>query len=232
MPTPEKSDRIELEFSEKYDQPKSHRYLNKHRSGLAHRLSHWREEQVGRRALAMADEPNLVLDLPCGAGRFWRMLCERPNRVIMAADNSKDMLATALAEQPPEIVARVHGFQTSAFAIDLGDNAVDCVFCIRLMHHIELGEHRVAILREFHRVSRDTLIVSLWVDGNYKAWRRRRDDAKRIARGIPFKPRDRVLISREVAESEFSQAGWRVVGHIDFVPTYAMWRTYVLRKAA
>ncbi len=232
MSTPEKSDRIELEFSEKYDQPKSQRYLNKHRSGLSRRLSHWREEQVNRRALAMADEPNLVLDLPCGAGRFWRMLCERPNRVIMAADNSKDMLDTALAEQPPEIVARVHGFQTSAFAIDLGDNAVDCIFCIRLMHHIELSEHRVAILREFHRVSRDTLIVSLWVDGNYKAWRRRRDDARRIALGREFKPRDRVLVSREVAESEFSQAGWRAIGHIDFVPAYAMWRTYVLRKNA
>ena len=232
MSTPEKSDRIELEFSEKYDQPHAQRYLNKHRHGLARRLSHWREEQVNRRALAMADDPDLVLDLPCGAGRFWRVLCERPNRVIMAADNSKDMLATALAEQPPEIVARVHGFQTSAFAIDLGANAVDCIFCIRLMHHIELSEHRVAILREFHRVSRDTLIVSLWVDGNYKAWRRRRDDARRIALGREFKPRDRVLVSREVAESEFSQAGWRAIGHIDFVPAYAMWRTYVLRKNA
>ena len=233
MSTPEKSDRIELEFSEKYDQPHAQRYLNKHRHGLARRLSHWREEQVNRRALAMADDPDLVLDLPCGAGRFWRVLCERPNRVIMAADNSKDMLATALAEQPPEIVARVHGFQTSAFAIDLGANAVDCIFCIRLLHHIQSGEHRLAILREFHRVSRDTLIVSLWVDGNYKAWRRRRDDVKRVAQGhAPRRQRDRVLVARDVIESEFSQTGWRIIGHIDFVPAYAMWRTYVLRKAA
>jgi SAM-dependent methyltransferase len=233
MSTPEKSDRIELEFSEKYNPPHAQRYLNKHRHGLARRLSHWREEQVNRRALAMADDPDLVLDLPCGAGRFWRVLCERPNRVIMAADNSKDMLATALAEQPPEIVARVHGFQTSAFAIDLGANAVDCIFCIRLLHHIESGEHRLAILREFHRVSRDTLIVSLWVDGNYKAWRRRRDDVKRVAQGhAPRRQRDRVLVARDVIESEFSQTGWRIIGHIDFVPAYAMWRTYVLRKAA
>ena len=136
MSTPEKSDRIELEFSEKYDQPHAQRYLNKHRHGLARRLSHWREEQVNRRALAMADDPDLVLDLPCGAGRFWRVLCERPNRVIMAADNSKDMLATALAEQPPEIMARVHGFQTSAFAIDLGANALVYVLCIRDYQYI------------------------------------------------------------------------------------------------
>ena len=44
------------------------------------------------------------------------------------------------------------------FAIDLAANAVDCIFCIRLLHHIEFAEHRLAILREFHRVSRDTVI--------------------------------------------------------------------------
>jgi cyclopropane fatty-acyl-phospholipid synthase-like methyltransferase len=29
-----------------------------------------------------------VLDLPCGAGRFWPLLAEKPNRVIIGADNS------------------------------------------------------------------------------------------------------------------------------------------------
>lgn len=128
---------IELEFSRKYDQEHAQQYLIKHQDGLARQLSHWRDIQVARRALQLADEPNLVLDLPCGAGRFWPMLCEQPNRVILAADNSADMLATACAAQPPEVVSRVNTFQTSAFDIDLGVNAVDCIFCIRLLHHIE-----------------------------------------------------------------------------------------------
>lgn len=130
---------IELDFSRKYDFEHSQQYLHKHQDGLARRLSHWRDVQVARRALQMADKPNLVLDLPCGAGRFWPMLCEQPNRVIFAADNSADMIATARAAQTPEVVARINSFRTSAFDIDLGANAVDCVFCIRLLHHIEFG---------------------------------------------------------------------------------------------
>lgn len=223
---------IELDFSRKYDFEHAQQYLHKHQDGFSRRLSHWRDVQVARRALQLADQPNLVLDLPCGAGRFWPMLCEQPNRVILAADNSADMLATARAAQAPEVVARVNSFRTSAFAIDLGDNAVDCIFCIRLLHHIESAEHRLAILREFHRVSRDTVIVSLWVDGNYKAWKRRRLEARRAAQGRAAQNQNRFVVPRKTLEDEFRQAGFAILGHLDFLPGYAMWRTYVLRKVA
>jgi SAM-dependent methyltransferase len=221
---------IELEFSRKYDQGHAWEYLHKHRDGLARSLSHWRDVQVARQALKMADEPNLVLDLPCGAGRFWPLLAEQPNRVILAADNSAAMLATARAAQPAEVVARVNTFQTSAFAIDLSANAVDCIFSIRLLHHIESAEHRLAMLREFHRVSRDTVILSLWVDGNYKAWKRRRLERRRAAEGRAPQNQNRFVVARAVIEAEFKQAGFQLIGHQDFLPGYAMWRTYVLRK--
>ncbi|MDR1936824.1 MAG: class I SAM-dependent methyltransferase [Candidatus Accumulibacter sp.] len=223
---------VELDFSRKYDLAHARQYLHKHRHGLARRLSHWRDAQIARRALELADEPGLILDLPCGAGRFWPMLCERPERVILAADRSADMIATARAAQPPEVVARVNAFQTSAFAIDLGDDAVDCVFCIRLLHHVESSEHRLMILREFHRVSRDTVILSLWVDGNYKAWQRRRLERRRAAEGRTARNQNRFVVARALAEAEFGQAGFRVLGHLDFLPGYALWCTYILRKAA
>ncbi|VXD01735.1 Methyltransferase type 11 [Pseudomonas sp. 8Z] len=221
---------IELDFSRKYDRDHAQQYLHKHQDGLTRRLSHWRDIQVARNALKMAEQPNLVLDLPCGAGRFWPMLCEQPNRVIFAADNSADMIATARYAQPAEVVARVNSFRTSAFDIDLGDNAVDCIFCIRLLHHIESSEHRLAILREFHRVSRDTVVLSLWVDGNYKAWKRQRLEARRAAEGRDTQNQNRFVIPRAVIEQEFHQAGFDIIGHLDFLPGYAMWRTYVLRK--
>lgn len=227
MPTPKP---IELDFSRKYNEEHAQQYLYKHHDGIARQLSNWRDQQVARRALKLADEPNLLLDLPCGAGRFWPMLCEQPNRIILAADNSAEMLATALAAQPREVVARVRSLRTSAFAIDLGANSVDCIFCIRLLHHIEAAEYRLAILREFHRVSRDTVIVSLWVDGNYKAWRRRRLEARRVARGQAAQNQNRFIVSRAEIEQQFQQAGFDIIGHLDFLPGYAMWRTYVLRK--
>src|SRR3546814_5948315 len=67
---------------------------------------------MARRALKIAGDPDLVLDLPCGAGRFWPLLAEHPSRMIFAADNSADMLAIAEGSQSREILYRVESFQT------------------------------------------------------------------------------------------------------------------------
>lgn len=221
---------IKLAFSEKYDQAHAQQYLEKHQAGLARKLSNYRDQQLARRALALADEPNLVLDLPCGAGRFWSTLAEQPNRIILAADNSADMLATAMASQPQHITEHVRTLQTSAFAIDLPDNSVDSIFCMRLLHHIQQPEHRLALLKEFYRTTRDSVIISLWVDGNYKAWRRKKLEKKRAQRGQVQKNSNRFVISQKTVEKEFTQAGFSIQTHLDFLPSYSMWRVYVLRK--
>lgn len=221
-----RSNPIELDFSRKYDRDHAYQYLHKHQDGIARRLSHWRDEQLARWALTRAGEPDLVLDLPCGAGRFWPLLAEHFSRMIFAADNSADMLAVAQSEQPPEVVARVETFQTSAFDIDMHDSAVDSIFCMRLLHHVADPQHRLAMLREFHRVTRDTLILSLWVDGNYKAWKRKRLERRRPAK----ENQNRFVVPRGLVEAEFAEAGFDILGHRDFLPGYAMWRVYVLRK--
>jgi len=220
---------VELDFSRKYTPAHARQYHHKHQDGLMRRLSHWREEAIARKALKLVGSPTLVLDLPCGAGRFWPLLCEQPSRVIFAADQSKQMLETALACQAPEVVARVKGFQTSAFTIDLEDSSVDCIFCIRLLHHFNEEAQRRALLREFYRVTRDTLIVSLWVDGNYKAMRRKRLEQRRAAQGEVGQ--NRFVVSKKQIEVEFKQAGFHVVKALDFLPGYSQWRTYLLRKA-
>jgi len=91
---------IELEFSQKYDKSHSEQYLKKHQDGFARKLSHWRDNQLARKALQQAGYPKIVLDLPSGAGRFWPLLAEDTDREIFAADNSADMLAVARAAQP------------------------------------------------------------------------------------------------------------------------------------
>lgn len=217
---------IKLDFSEKYDEQHAQEYLHKHRNGLSRRLSHQRDEQLARRALSLAGDPGLVLDLPCGAGRFWPLLAEKPNRVIIGADNSEAMLMTALKAQPTDVVKRVRPLHTSAFDIALPDNAVDSIFCMRLLHHIGEPAHRLAILREFERVSRDSVIVSLWVDGNFKAWKRKRLERTRGQKDY----QNRFVLPAATVEDEFRQAGFRIQEHLDFLPLYAMWRVYVLRK--
>lgn len=221
---------IKLQFSDKYDVAHAQRYFRKHQDGASRRLSHWRDEQLARKALALAGEPTLVLDLPCGAGRFWPLLAEKADRVIIAADNSEGMLQTAQKSQPPEIVKRVRTLQTSAFDIDLPDNSVDSIFCMRLLHHVGDAQHRVSLLKQLNRVTRDTVIISLWVDGNFKAWKRKRQERQRTTDGKDGAYQNRFVIPVAIAEAEFVEAGFDIQERLDFLPLYAMWRVYVLRK--
>jgi SAM-dependent methyltransferase len=200
-------------------------------AGFSGRLAHWRDEQLARHALKVAGEPGLVLDLPSGVGRFWSVLTEHSNRVVLAADHSPEILAIAEARFPAEKLERIKTLQTSPLSIDLSANAVDCIFCMRLFHHIEDAERRLAILHEFHRVTRDTVIVALWVDGNIKSWRRKRMERVRATTQPLVVRNNRFVVSKTVIESEFSAAGFEILGHHDVLPGYAMWRVYVLRKA-
>ncbi len=215
-----------LQFSEKYSPEHAQAYHAKHRAGPARRISNWWEHRMARHALRMAGDPKSILDLPCGAGRFWEMLAEDPERELYAADNSENMVAVADQSHPAKIRNRFKLFQTSAFDIDLPDGAVENIFCMRLLHHIGKTEDRLRIYREFHRVTRDSVCLSLWVDGNFKAWRRKRLEAQRPAKAY----QNRFVLERAVVENEFRQAGFEILGHADFIPGYAMWRTYVLRK--
>ena len=86
----------------------------------------------------------------------------------------------------------------------------------------------MTILKEFHRVTRDTVIFSLWVDGNYKAWKRQKLERRRTENGRAGQ--NRFFVSRVEIESEFERTGFSILGYKDFLPAYAMWRTYVLRK--
>ena len=221
----------ELELSLPHDDAHSRRCLFKQPAGLSRRLSNWRGQQLARRALSAAGEPSLVLDLPCGSGRFWPVLAEKSNRVILAADKSSDMIQLARQNQPADVVARVHSFQTCAFAIDLDNAAVDSIFSMRLLHRFAAPEQRLAMLREFHRVTRDTLIVSLWVDGNFKSWRRKRVERIRLERGANRDNANCFVVARSQIETEFSSAGFKILEHHDFLPGYAMWRIYTLRKS-
>src|SRR5690606_5942929 len=78
----------------------------RHKS-LARRLADWRQERMARQALRIAGEPNLVLDLPCGSGRFWPTLARHPNRLVLAADEPAPPLARPHASRRVEIAERI-----------------------------------------------------------------------------------------------------------------------------
>ena len=230
MTNPDTTSPPKYEFAEKYDPEHARMYFEKHGSGFWRRLSTWREVGMARKALQLAGNPKSVLDLPCGTGRFWPMLAEQQERKIYVADNSQSMIDTGLQMRPKDVVARIEeSFQCSAFATGLTDNFVECVFSIRLMHHIEKSADRVTMLKEFRRIASDTIIISLWVDGNFKAWRHRiNEERKEKTRGKDF-PRDRFVFSQREIEADIAAAGLKIVGHVDFVKYWEKWRAYVLQ---
>ena len=200
-------------------------------NGVAQRLSHWREVQWARHALQLAGEPLVVLDRPRGAGCFWPVFCEKPGQMMFAADNFHDMFATARATQAPERMARVGVFQASAFAIGLDADAVDCVLCIRPPLHVETAGRRLAVLREFNRLNRDTAIVSAWSDGNDEAWKRHRLERRRAAKRRMARKRKRFVVGKPVIEKGFPQAGSRALGGLDSLPGPAMWPSACCAKS-
>ena len=224
IPTPH------YEFSDKYDPEHARKYFHKHNTGFWRRLSTWREVGMARKALVMAGRPRSVLDLPCGTGRFWAMLAEEGGRRIFVADNSQNMIDTGMALRPRDVTARIgKTFQCSAFDTELPDNLVECVFSIRFLHHIQKSEDRVRILREFARISSGTVVVSLWVDGNFRAWRLQRKLERRARKGQSAMPRDRILLKQSEIERDIAAAGLETIGHVDFIKYWDKWRAYVLR---
>lgn len=215
-----------LAFSNKYDQQHAQQYFEKHDDGFWRKLSNWRDHQIARKALQIAGNPKSVLDTPCGTGRFWDVLAEDGKRVIHASDYNQSMIDTAMLNRPKAVTSRVNVFQASAFDLPVPNRFVDNIFCMRFMHHLGEPADRMRLLKEFHRVTKDTVIISLWVDGNIKAKRRLALDQTRQPRDY----QNRFVIPAETIENEFSDNGFEVIEKLDFLKHYHMWRTYVLRK--
>jgi SAM-dependent methyltransferase len=216
----------ELAFSGKYDPAHSKAYFRKHQHGFWRKLSNSRELHMARQALQSANNPASILDLPCGTGRFWETITASGATELTAADGSAAMLEVARSSQPQELVSRFRLIQTSAFDIEVPDNSVDCIFCMRFIHHVGEPRDRLRLLKELHRVTRNTLCISLWVDGNYQAWRRKRLEARRVRKGY----QNRFVIPAEIIEQEFSLSGFRIQRRLDMAPLISMWRIYVLEK--
>ncbi|KAF0863447.1 class I SAM-dependent methyltransferase [Pseudomonas sp. LD120] len=210
---------VELEFARRYDQEHARVCCESRPAGIGMRLALWRMTHLVRHALKVAGEPGLILDVACGVGRYWPLLAEHGNRVILAADPSLEMLTHAQTHHPDSLLKRVKTFHSSAFDIGLSANAVDSIICMHLFAHVARSEDRLALLREFYRVSRDSVIIATRVASLFKVGLPVNADASALA-----------LISKAQLEAEFKLADFEVLSHQDLLPGCALSRVYVLRK--
>lgn len=216
-----------MEFSSKYhEEAFPERYADKHGETLIRRLNDRREQALLVRALSRCADSVSLADIGCGPGRFWPTLAGTHPGELFALDVSHAMLRFA-RERHGALGSRFRLAAGSVLALPFADGSFDTVACLRLLHHFGDARDRRAALAELARVTSRHLIVSLWTDGNYKAWRRLRLERRRGRRAYE----NRHVVPRAVLEEDFAAAGLTVQRHYDLIPGYSQWRYYLLAKA-
>lgn len=140
-------------------EPAAVKYASRFDHGPRRRI-HEREVAAVREVLGSVPAHDTVLDMPCGAGRFFPVLSEQFTSII-AADISPVLLGLA-GEKAVELGMNVALACADAKATRFQDESVDCVFCNRLLHHLLTSDERLCVLREIHRISRRFAVVSFF----------------------------------------------------------------------
>jgi SAM-dependent methyltransferase len=187
------------------------------------RMVQARERRIIRRHFKAAGEAastGLVLDLPCGYGRFAPLLLELGARPVNA-DLSFEMVRRAMQTSGrPGLAADAKA------GLPFRDGTFPAVFCLRLLHHIHDPGDRRAILEELGRVSAGWGVVSYY-RGNalHKAQRALR----RLRKKTPRKIR---MIEGDGFAREAEAAGWEVVREAALFRGLHAARIALLKKAA
>lgn len=205
------------------DDAQAQKYAARFERGSRARIDR-REQRAVRKIFSSLPNCRSVLDVPCGAGRFAKTLGEGGRRVV-GADSAFEILAHA---QKRALRAEVRaGFmQGDASKLPFPDDAVDAVFCNRLLHHILRPEERSVILRELRRVSRRYVVVSFF---DYQGF----GGVRRLLKSLKgSKPKYDGQPTRAQFEREAATCGLRVR---ELVPTGAAWisqKYFVLEKSS
>lgn len=222
-----------MEFSSKYhEEAFPDRYANKHGESFSRRLNDRREQALLNRCLSRIGAVRSIADIGCGPGRFWPTIAAAADSragsdlELFGSDVSESMLRYARSRFADGLGERFALASGSVTALPFADNAFDCVISMRLLHHFGEPAVRQQAIGELARVAGRFLIVSLWTDGNFKAWRRARLERRRGRRAY----QNRFVVPRDVLEAEFGQCGLRAIAHFDLIPGYSQWRYYLLEK--
>lgn len=181
-------------------------------AGAGARYAHgrWRSERARQRdpalVAALLEEhlpPRaggaLLLDAPCGTGRFSATLA-RFGRTV-GLDVSASMLAEARAS-----LARARILRGDVTRLPFRDSTFDAVVCCRLLHHLAEPAALETVLRELVRVTRGLVIASFWDAGSWPAWRARVFASARPPRRWA---RSRPELARALALAGADVVGWK-----------------------
>jgi len=141
------------------DAERAAKYSDRFERGSRKRVDR-REQRAVEKIFAGLPAVRVILDVPCGAGRFAATLGANGRRII-GIDVAAEVLVHARARAEAAGV-QAEFRQGDASRLSLEAESVDCAFSNRLLHHILDRAERQKILRELHRVSRGLAVVSFF----------------------------------------------------------------------
>lgn len=145
----------------------------------------------------------LLLDLPCGYGRFVSLSLSQGYQVV-PADLSPAMVARTLQRN-------VAGGVTGGVVVDalqglpFKDESFGLILAMRFFHHLHQEEERMAVLREFWRVTQEDVVLSFYQENLLHRAQRR------LRRWLKKSPTRIKMITWAEFRREISETGWALV---------------------
>jgi len=136
-------------------------YERKRYRGFDQRLVHGRELRILKKILRKTGrDSTLVLDIPCGYGRFSELFLDR-SFYLVSSDLSFHMVNRARESSKQH--TRIFGVVADAKKeLPFKQDSFDLLISMRFFHHIHSGKEREFILKEFSRISTKWVILSYY----------------------------------------------------------------------
>jgi ubiquinone/menaquinone biosynthesis C-methylase UbiE len=173
------------------------------------RYRHWDQRWINRREERLVQSlithyqiTGPVLDVPVGYGRFQSLLSR------IGPVQALDFNYFAVLYQQIKLGLADGSVNGLAENMPYRDRSFETVFSIRLLQHIHEHEQRVAILREFRRVSRHWVVVSLYLQ----------TPLHRVHRWLFRQPSRITMLKRRELMEEAALAGLGLVNMVSVVP--------------
>lgn len=179
-------------------------YERKRYHGLDQRLVDWRERRILSKIIKrIRENSSLVLDVPCGYGRFSRLFLEKSFSLV-----SSDLSFYMVKRTKEKIGQADRLFGVTADAkegLPFKDRIFRILFSMRFFHHVHQSKDRESILEEYYRVISGWVILSFYQKNALHFLQRK------LRKKIKGSKTQIKMISRREFQKEVMQTGFTII---------------------
>jgi ubiquinone/menaquinone biosynthesis C-methylase UbiE len=198
--------------TEYQDTQTAEEYDRRRFTSFSGRLFQLCERRALERVLSSVTLGSLLVDAPCGTGRLMPLYLSKGFRVL-GVDISREMIHVA-RRRTASWKGKANFSRMDFARIPLATDSVDAVFCIRFLPHFP-PEERIEMLREFSRIARERVVISLSISNGWMRFRRKLKDWLGHEKPV------RNPVTIDAMRRELNLAGLREVKRLWTVPIFS-----------